>query len=272
MVPLRSVLSVGLFSQTLLNPPNGAHKILLTNDDGWAVAQIRAEYNALNAAGYDVVLSAPAENSSGSGSLSVPATPVTYGCEFGSCPEGAPAYGFNASDRNKGIQVFGSGTVGAACEAAKEGIPSIAFSGSSSSTAHEGWTALYNIPPSSSILAAQAYSFATATFLSSFFSQPSSSPLLPPGVTINVNFPTLTDECTASDIQWVFTRSLPSIFSNDVVVCDNGGKLPTEGDVIAAGCFASVTVLDADTKLTVGKELQADVFARLSGLGFVCLP
>ncbi len=54
MVPLRSVLSVGLFSQTLLNPPNGAHKILLTNDDGWAVAQIRAEYNALNAAGYDV--------------------------------------------------------------------------------------------------------------------------------------------------------------------------------------------------------------------------
>ncbi len=91
-------------------------------------------------------------------------------------------------------------------------------------------------------------------------------------MTINVNFPTLTDECTALDIQWVFTRSLPSIFSNDVVACDNGGKLPTEGDVVAAGCFASVTVLDADTKLTVGKELQADVLARLSGLGFVCLP
>lgn len=29
-------------------------KIVLTNDDGWAVAQIRAEYTALKAAGYDV--------------------------------------------------------------------------------------------------------------------------------------------------------------------------------------------------------------------------
>ena len=31
-----------------------AQKIVVTNDDGWAVAQIRAEYNALTAAGYDV--------------------------------------------------------------------------------------------------------------------------------------------------------------------------------------------------------------------------
>lgn len=28
--------------------------IVLTNDDGWAVAQIRAEYTALTAAGFDV--------------------------------------------------------------------------------------------------------------------------------------------------------------------------------------------------------------------------
>jgi hypothetical protein len=31
-----------------------AQRIVLTNDDGWAVAQIRAEYNALQAAGYEV--------------------------------------------------------------------------------------------------------------------------------------------------------------------------------------------------------------------------
>ena len=31
-----------------------AQKILITNDDGWAVAQIRAEYTALKAAGYNV--------------------------------------------------------------------------------------------------------------------------------------------------------------------------------------------------------------------------
>lgn len=31
-----------------------SQNIVLTNDDGWAVAQIRAQYNALNAAGFNV--------------------------------------------------------------------------------------------------------------------------------------------------------------------------------------------------------------------------
>jgi hypothetical protein len=31
-----------------------AQKIVLTNDDGWAVAQLREEYNELIAAGYEV--------------------------------------------------------------------------------------------------------------------------------------------------------------------------------------------------------------------------
>jgi 5'-nucleotidase len=31
-----------------------AQNIVLTNDDGWAVAQIRAEYTALVAAGFNV--------------------------------------------------------------------------------------------------------------------------------------------------------------------------------------------------------------------------
>lgn len=30
--------------------------IILTNDDGWTVAQIRAEYTALTAAGFDVCI------------------------------------------------------------------------------------------------------------------------------------------------------------------------------------------------------------------------
>ena len=33
---------------------NGATKVVLTNDDGWAVANIRAKYNALVNAGFDV--------------------------------------------------------------------------------------------------------------------------------------------------------------------------------------------------------------------------
>lgn len=31
-----------------------SQKIILTNDDGWAVAQIRAQHDALIAAGFDV--------------------------------------------------------------------------------------------------------------------------------------------------------------------------------------------------------------------------
>ena len=36
------------------NAVNTLTKIVLTNDDGWAVAQIRAQNDALKAAGYDV--------------------------------------------------------------------------------------------------------------------------------------------------------------------------------------------------------------------------
>jgi hypothetical protein len=47
----------------------GAHgaRILQSNDDGWAELYIRSFHEALNDAGHDVVLSAPAEDKSGSG-------------------------------------------------------------------------------------------------------------------------------------------------------------------------------------------------------------
>ncbi|KZP28560.1 sure-like protein [Athelia psychrophila] len=79
-----------------------ATKILLTNDDGWAVAQIRAQNTALKKAGYEVLLSAPAENESGTGSsATVPFPPqsnLTIACEYDTCPIGSPPEGFNASD------------------------------------------------------------------------------------------------------------------------------------------------------------------------------
>ena len=43
--------------------------VVLSNDDGWAEINIRAFYNTLTAAGDSVVLSAPAENESGTGKL-----------------------------------------------------------------------------------------------------------------------------------------------------------------------------------------------------------
>ena len=49
--------------------PLGAQctNVVLSNDDGWAEINIRAFYNALTGAGDSVVLSAPAENESGTG-------------------------------------------------------------------------------------------------------------------------------------------------------------------------------------------------------------
>lgn len=46
-----------------------AINIISSNDDGWAEANIRAFYNALMAGGHSVVVSAPAENQSGTGQL-----------------------------------------------------------------------------------------------------------------------------------------------------------------------------------------------------------
>ena len=46
--------------------------VVLSNDDGWAEINIRAFYSSLTAAGDSVVLSAPAENESGTGSWRFP--------------------------------------------------------------------------------------------------------------------------------------------------------------------------------------------------------
>lgn len=45
------------------------------------------------------IISAPAENLSGSGSLDAPAIPLVTEGEYGTIPKGAPAQGFNESDR-----------------------------------------------------------------------------------------------------------------------------------------------------------------------------
>lgn len=44
-----------------------AANILLSNDDGWAELNIRAFYSALTSSGNSVVISAPADNKSGTG-------------------------------------------------------------------------------------------------------------------------------------------------------------------------------------------------------------
>ena len=58
-----------LVSLAILPLAAQAVRIVQSNDDGWAESYIRTFNDALNKAGYEVVLSAPAENKSGSSKL-----------------------------------------------------------------------------------------------------------------------------------------------------------------------------------------------------------
>ena len=56
-----------LLPLTLLPLAAQAVNIVSSNDDGWAEKNIRTLYDSLTAAGHEVVISAPAENQSGTG-------------------------------------------------------------------------------------------------------------------------------------------------------------------------------------------------------------
>ncbi|KAK0445388.1 sure-like protein [Armillaria borealis] len=95
-VIMLSALSVPAYSKS------SSLNILLTNDDSWASANIRATYSALKADGHNVLLVAPAVQQSGRGGTFVlPTTNITPpGGEFGSIPVGAPYFGHDENDQN----------------------------------------------------------------------------------------------------------------------------------------------------------------------------
>ncbi|KAI0744779.1 sure-like protein [Earliella scabrosa] len=286
-----------------------AQKIILTNDDGWATAQIRAQRDALVDAGFNVVLSAPAQQESGTGSSTAPPQPLSEPCEFNTCPAGSPATGFNQSDtrlnyvnsfpvdsvrfgiqtlapqffgsppdfmvsgpnigNNLGTVTRNSGTVGAACEAAKEGIPATAFSGSTGSQV--SYTTLTSSPNASSSRSAVLYAALTTNFTRTLLT-PAARPVLPAGTIVNVNFASThfpNGACTsASDFRWIFTRLVQDSSAVDVNTCGTT-RLPDEGTVVRAGCFASVTVMNATTKSDVSAGVQAQVLQRLTPSGLL---
>ena len=51
---MRTQALLQLVLLAMLGTVGSAQRIAISNDDGWATAQVRAEFNALNAAGYDV--------------------------------------------------------------------------------------------------------------------------------------------------------------------------------------------------------------------------
>lgn len=82
--------------------------------------------------------------------------------------------------------------------------------------------------------------------------------------------------CTKpSDFTFVLSRinaAVPLITPGDVVTCSNNGRLPTENAVIGTpGCYASISVGHADTKLDASAAEQKFVLEKLHCL-LGCLP
>jgi 5'/3'-nucleotidase SurE len=84
--------------------------IVVSNDDGWAEQNVRSFVKTLSSSGFSVVLSSPAENQSGTSTSDSPAKTVgSGGCQFGSCPAGSPATGFNASNTRLNVWFIDAG-------------------------------------------------------------------------------------------------------------------------------------------------------------------
>ncbi|KZS95177.1 sure-like protein [Sistotremastrum niveocremeum HHB9708] len=275
--------------------------VVLTNDDGWAEKNIRAFDTDLIAAGHNVLLVAPAENESGTGSKEATPTVLNITCEFDTCPIGSSPEGFSSSNvrlnyvnsfpvttikfglqklaprffgRKPDIVVSGfnvganlgpttqiSGTVGAATEAAKEGVPAIAFSGTTGTQI--SFTATTPSPNYPAVYAALSTTVTNALTRTA-------KPFLPPNVYLNVNFAAVTaSNCTSpEDFKFVFTRieNATAQTPPDFRTCGSN-RLPTETEVVrSGGCFTSISVGSAFTKNDTNAVDQAFVHAKISHL------
>ena len=163
---------------------------------------------------------------------------------------------------NLDFQVPFSGTVGAAVEAVKQGIPAIAFSGRSGNpTPFTAETPLYT----------QIYADLATNLTTRIID--SGKPYLPDGVWLNVNFPDVTNsKCNdVSQFQFVLSRINLGIFSGDDTELCGSDRLPMERNVVDRRCYVSVSPGDANDKTTVDADRQAVVASKLGNL-LSCLP
>lgn len=158
---------------------------------------------------------------------------------------------------NTGLTTLISGTVGAATEASAEGVPGIAFSGTTGTQV--AWTT-----------ATQPYQSAYAA-LSTNITQTliaSGTPYLPAGTWLNVNYsPVGSTSCSSeSDFQFILSRIYPTLGSPDVATCGSS-RLPRESTVMdTAGCYASISVGVASTKLDADADDQSVVLGKLRSI------
>ncbi|KAK3314022.1 survival protein sure-likephosphatase/nucleotidase-like protein [Apodospora peruviana] len=281
-------------------------RIVQSNDDGWAELYLRSFHYALKAAGHNVVLSAPAENKSGSGSRDHEPSPRTSECQYGSCPadtgqpvgrnESSPRLNWVNSDpvtsMRYGIEQFGPQEWNnAAPELAVAGpnvgtnvfvqVPYSGTVGAAAYAAHRrGIPAIAFSGASEGPLAwdtdpVPLRSLVYAQLATQFVGKivEGGKPYLPSGVWLNVNFPKIEGSCTdASKFKWVLSR-IDAFTDWDIQLC-GVTWLPMETDVLShveGGCYITVSVGNAGDKMTAPKDMQEVVLAKLKGL-FSCLP
>lgn len=149
-----------------------------------------------------------------------------------------------------------------------EGIPSAAFSAGTGSQI--SYTTLSTNSTSSLSKAAHTYAKLTTTFVSVLLEE--SGPILPSGISLNVNYPETTNCSSASDYHFVLTRIMADPSAVDVETCGRN-HLPDESSVVGdcSGCFASVSVFNASTKTDVDASTQQVVSQKLAKI-LTCWP
>ncbi|KAJ5433630.1 uncharacterized protein N7458_012786 [Penicillium daleae] len=283
-----------------------AINIISSNDDGWAEVNIRALFDTLTAGGHSVVVAAPAENQSGTGSSQGTPTTLTEACEFNSCPSGSPAIGHNTSQprlnyvnsypatsmkyginsigpqffdgtpdlavagpnvgNNIGLAALLSGTVGATTYAAHN-AGIPAIAFSGATGSQTAWNASATYPTYSQVYADLALNLTDHLVAAG-------RPYLPNDIWLNVNFGAVLSECrTAEDFSFVLSRihvAVPLITPDDVTTCGSS-RLPSEIAVsLTSGCYASVSVGVAGTKGDANATMQGVVLKKLSNI-LTCL-
>ena len=295
-------------------------RIVQSNDDGWAENNLRTLFDALAAAGQQTLISAPAEDQSGkgwclccdlllqslikSGSMDAPPTTVgANGCEYASCPAGAPGTGANATDpRINYVNSFPVTSIkngidvtapklwnGAKPELALTGpnvgsnvAIQVPFSGTVGAAVYAAKTAgipaiafsgkngdrtAWNAPtPIHSKVYADLALNITTTIINS------GKPYLPDNTWLNVNFADVTaSKCSdASQFKFIFTRINPGLGSPADANWCGSTRLPWEADLIGfrtGTCYVTISPGDANDKTTVNDAgVQTQIINKLKPL------
>ncbi|KAL0258965.1 hypothetical protein SLS55_006470 [Diplodia seriata] len=284
-------------------------RIIQGNDDGWAEKNVRLVNDALNAAGHNVVLSCPATNESGRGSLDEDPGNRTEACEYNSCPANtnAPSGSNSTNPRLNWVNSYPVTAIrlgisdfapqffdNQAPELAVTGpnvgsnldiqVPFSGTVGSAVYAVEQGIPALafsglsgdrtaWDADPTP--LFASVYADLALNLTSAIID--AGTPYLPAGTFLNVNFGEVDDAtCNAAEkFKFVLSRinvQVPLLSTPDVSLCGGETELPREREVVDTdGCWVSVSVGDASDKTTASAEDQAVVLKKLQGL-LSCLP